>query len=125
MTLRLVVAGMGRNEIKRYAEETGGDRVQVTAASDMEGARAVLSGQADYYIGACASGQGGALSIAIAVLGYPNCQMVSTHGRAPKQEDVKEKVLAGNHKAYGINHAHAKAIIPPLIEALLEKQRQG
>jgi hypothetical protein len=121
--LRLVVAGMGRNELKRYAEETGGDRVQVTAVSDMDGARAVKAGQADYYIGACASGQGGALSIAIAVLGYTNCQMVSTQGKAPKQDEVKKKVLGGTCKAYGINHAHAQAVVPPLVEALLEKHR--
>lgn len=119
--LRLAVAGMGKNDIKRYAEEAGGDRVQVTALSDMEGARAVKAGQADYFIGACTSGQGGALSIAIAVLGYANCAMISTQGGAPKPEEVKKKVLTGNHKGFGINFAHARLVVPPLVEALLEK----
>jgi hypothetical protein len=119
--LRLVVAGMGKNEIKKYAEETGRDQVQVTIVSDMEGARAVKAGQADYYLGACATGRGGALSIAIAILGYSNCLMVSTQGSAPKTEDVKRKVLEGTSKAFGINYAHAPVIVGPLVEALLEK----
>jgi len=120
--LRLVVAGLGRNEIKRFAEATGGDRVQVTSLSDLEAARAVKAGQADYYIGACASGRGGALTMAIAVLGYANCLLVSTQGSAPSPDDIKKNVRAGTHQAYGINYAHAGQVIPPLVEALLERQ---
>ena len=119
--LRLVVAGMGKNEIKQYAELVGGEHVQVALVSDMEGARAVKTGQADYYLGACDSGRGGALSIAIAILGYSNCLMVSTQGNAPKTDDVRRKVLEGTSKAFGMNYAHASVVVAPLVEALLEK----
>ena len=123
--LRLVVAGLGRNEIKRFAEATGGDRVRVTSLSDVEAARAVKLGHADYYIGACASGRGGALTMAIAILGYDKCQLVSTQGSAPSPADVKGKVRAGSHQAFGINYIHAGQVIPPLVEALLEKHGCG
>jgi hypothetical protein len=119
--LRLVVAGMGKNEIKQYAEQVGGEHVQVAVVSDMEGARAVKAGLADYYVGACASGRGGALSIAIAILGYSNCAMVSTQGHAPATEDIKRMVLESSSKAFGINYAHASVVVGPLVEALLEK----
>ena len=121
MVLRLVVAGIAKREIAQAAGAAGSDKVTVSVVSDMEGAKAVKQGNADYFIGSCASGQGGALSIAIAILGYGNCCMLSTAGAAPKPEEVKKKVFSKDYKAYGINGEHAKVVIPPLVDALLTK----
>lgn len=123
--MKIVAAGMGRGQIRDAAVQAGGDKVEVLVMSDMEGAKLVKSRGADYYIGSCTSGQGGALSIAIAVLGYNNCLMLSTMGPAPKPEEVRRKVLSGNHRAYGINFTHAQAVVPVLIQTLLEKQKES
>ncbi len=51
-------------------EATAPGCFEVFIHNDMEAAMKVKSGQLDYYIGACNTGAGAALSIAIAVIGY-------------------------------------------------------
>ncbi|HAH8873404.1 TPA: DUF2620 family protein, partial [Escherichia coli] len=64
---KIGVAGLQREQIKKTIEATAPGSFEVFIHNDMEAAMKVKSGQLDYYIGACNTGAGAALSIAIAV----------------------------------------------------------
>lgn len=66
---KIGVAGLQREQIKKTIEATAPGCFEVFIHNDMEAAMKVKSGQLDYYIGACNTGAGAALSIAIAVIG--------------------------------------------------------
>ena len=119
--LKIACSGLGGPEIAKAAKATGADKVEVKVIPDMQAAKAVKSGEMDYFIGSCLSGSGGALSIAIAILGYANCQRISTAGGAPKDDEVRKLVLGAEKKGYGINVDHAKTVTPVIVQALLEK----
>ncbi|WP_142382808.1 DUF2620 family protein [Bacillus canaveralius] len=119
--IRIVSTGFAKQAIADAAKKSGGDLVEIEINSDMAGARKVKNGEADYYIGSCWSGQGGALSIAIGVLGYSNCAMVTTASGHPTPEQIKSRVNEKDWKAFGINAAHAASAVPHIIDALLEK----
>ncbi len=65
---KIGVAGLQREQIKKTIEATAPGCFEVFIHNDMEAAMKVKSGQLDYYIGACNTGAGAALSIAIAVI---------------------------------------------------------
>lgn len=76
----------------------------------------VKSGQLDYYIGACNTGAGAALSIAIAVIGYnkvaPLPNRALKRRRTYRQNDRRRKV------AFGLSVEHVEHAIPMLINHL-------
>lgn len=119
--IRIMSTGFAKQAIADAAKKAGGDLVEIEIHSDMAGAKKVKNGEADYYIGSCWSGHGGALSIAIGVLGYSNCTMVTTASGVPTPQQIKAKVNEKDWKAFGINAAHAANAIPHIVEALLIK----
>ncbi|WP_245737383.1 DUF2620 family protein [Xenorhabdus japonica] len=64
---------------------------------------AIKNGEADYYLGACNTGGGGALAIAIALIGLDQCATISMPGKILSDEEIITHVKAGK-KAFG--HAH-------------------
>lgn len=66
---RLVLQAYSVSRLKKPLKRRLGC-FEVFIHNDMEAAMKVKSGQLDYYIGACNTGAGAALSIAIAVIGY-------------------------------------------------------
>lgn len=78
--IRIVIAGLQKDRIKKSVLEAGGERVEALITTDMDAAKRVKTGQADYYIGACNSGGGAALSIVIGLLGYSKCATVAKSG---------------------------------------------
>jgi hypothetical protein len=82
----------------------------------------VKQGKADYFIGSCATGQGGALASAIAVLGYGNCTLISG-ARAPSPQDVEKKVTSKDWKAFGVRVDQVNAVVPTLVNTLLAERR--
>jgi len=124
MKVRIALSGLNVTEVERVLKEIAGDKVETIVASDMQGAAAVKSGQADYFIGVCNTGGGGALGVAIAVLGYSKCGIVSVPGLAPKAEKIRKFVEEGK-VAFGITNEHIKLAIPPIIEAILAKREKG
>ncbi|HEY3368768.1 MAG TPA: DUF2620 family protein [Symbiobacteriaceae bacterium] len=118
--LRIVVSGVAKQEIARAAAKAGGDQVQVTVLSDIEAARAVKDGRADVMIGSCATGLGGALGMAIALLGRDRCVTLATAGRTPRPDEVKAKAVAGS-VAFGVIPDAVDAVVPPLVAALLAR----
>jgi len=116
--IKINVSGLAAKEIVYKVAELGGDQVGVRVVADIVGAREVAQGKADYYFGACATGGGGALSMAIAILGYANCFTVSTAGKPPKEEEIREAVVSGK-KAFGFTSDHVDSAVPLIMKAIL------
>ncbi|WP_099314327.1 DUF2620 family protein [Clostridium paraputrificum] len=86
--------------------------------------RIVIGGQidkqkvADIYLGACNTGGGGALAMAIALLGMGECATISMPGHIKSEEEIKAEVEAGK-KAYGFTAQHAEEVVPIILKYLL------
>jgi hypothetical protein len=119
--IKINVGGLAAKEVIAKVAEVAGEQVQARVTADIVGAREVAQGQADYYFGACATGGGGALSMAIAILGYDNCFTVCTAGKAPKEEEINQAVLSGK-KAFGFTCDHVDTAVPMILKAILSKQ---
>ncbi len=117
--LRIVVSGIAKQEIARAAKTAGGDRVEVTVLSDIEAAKAVKEGRADLLIGSCATGQGGALAMAIALLGRQRCLTLATAGRTPRADEIPGKI--GEAVAFGLVPDAVDTVVPALVTAFLNR----
>jgi hypothetical protein len=120
--IKINVGGLAAKEVVDKVAEVGNNQVKAFALSDIVGVKEVAQGNADYYFGACATGGGGALSIAIAILGYSNCFTVSTAGKSPKEEEIRAAVKSGK-KAFGFTCDHVDTAVPLLIKAILDKNQ--
>ena len=98
---KIGVAGLQREQIKKTIEATAPGCFEVFIHNDMEAAMKVKSGQLDYYIGACNTGAGAALSIAIAVIGYNKSCTIAKPGIKAKDEHIAKMVAEGK-VAFGL-----------------------
>jgi hypothetical protein len=121
--IRIVVAGLCAREICRLVSEIGGDRVTVRETIDIAGATDVAQGRADYYLGACATGAGGALAMAIAILGYDRCFTASMIGSPPKEVEIQNAVANGK-QAFGFTVDHIDNTVSMIISAILDHQQE-
>ncbi len=117
--IRIVIGGLQKDLIKKQVEETGGDRVEAVITSDFEGAKKVKAGQADYYVGACNSGGGAALSVAIGLLGYNRCATIAKAGGRPDPQEIEKRVQEGKI-AFGMSVEAIESTVPILVRSLLE-----
>jgi hypothetical protein len=94
---KIGVAGLQREHIKKTIETSAPGCFEVFIYNDMEAAMKVKSGLLDYYIGACNTGAGAALSIAIAIIGFNKVAPLQTRRegerRAHSQNGRWEKWL--------------------------------
>ena len=120
--IRIVVSGLCAREICRLTSELGGERVAVHEAIDIAAATEVARGQADYYFGACATGAGGALAMAIAILGYDRCFTASMVGCPPKEAEIQAAVASGK-RAFGFTVDHIDSTVRLLLAAILAHHR--
>ncbi len=119
--IRVVVGGaIRKDDIAKMVQEIGGEKVEVKVMTDLQAALAIQSNQADYYIGACHTGGGGALSMAIALLTIVKCATVSMPGRPPKEEEIIQAVAAGK-VAFGFTGDHMEAALPIIMREILAK----
>ena len=80
--MKIVVGGqIDKQKVYDTIKGVVGDRASVEIKDDIAAAMAVKTGQADYYFGACKTGGGGALAMAIALLGMNQCATVSMPGQ--------------------------------------------
>ena len=121
--IRLVVCGMAKEQIARAAREIGGTEALVTVTSDFEAATAIQQGRADFYIGACQSGAGGALAIATALLGRDRVVRLSGVGSASVDPAQVASALAEGKQAFGIANSHVATAVPIIVRALLDHRR--
>jgi hypothetical protein len=120
MGLRIVAAGIASREIFRVLQRYDTALVEARVMSDIEAAKAVKRGEADYYLGACYSGQGGALAAAIAVLGYAVTAMVGVPGRGTDRVRITDAVERGV-KAFGMTHDQIAEAVPIVVDLLLQR----
>lgn len=117
--VRIVVGGqIEKDRIAEMIRKIGGDKVTVTVKSDIEAAMAIKTNQADYYFGACNTGGGGALAMAIALLGMNLCATVSMPGKIKSNEEIIKEVENGK-KAFGFTPQHAEQVIPVIMNKIL------
>lgn len=121
--VKIIVGGqIDKADIAKMIEEIGGDQVEVEIKSDLAAANAIKQGKADYYIGACNTGGGGALAMAIAILGRQNTASVSAPGNIKSDEEIIKEVQSGK-KAFGFTAQHKDSIVPVLIKEILNQEK--
>jgi hypothetical protein len=118
--LRIVVGGqIDKDRVAEIIRKLGGDKVTVTVKSDIEAAMLIKTNQADYYFGACNTGGGGALAMAIALLGMGLCATVSMPGKIRSDEEIIKEVESGK-KAFGFTPQHAEQVLPVIMNKILK-----
>lgn len=116
---RIVVGGqMEKQRIASLIARIAGDKASVETKSDIEAAMAVKNGSADYYFGACNTGGGGALAMAIAILGLSQCCTVSMPGNIKSEEEIQAEIKAGK-KAFGFTSQDIDAVVPVILKHIL------
>ncbi len=115
---RIVVGGqMDKQLIGQTIEKAMGDGFSVEVSSDIQASLDVKSGKADYYIGACATGAGGALGMAIGILGGAACASISLPGKRLSTADI-DGLLAEGKKAFVLVNQDIETMVPLLLERI-------
>lgn len=114
---KIGVAGLQRELIKKTIETAAPGCFEVFIYNDMEAAMKVKSGQLDYYIGACNTGAGAALSIAIAVIGFNKSCTIAKPGIKAREDNVMRMVAEGK-VAFGLSVEHIEHAVPLLVAHL-------
>lgn len=118
--VKIVVGGqINKKEIAELVEKLGGAKVSVEVKSDLDAAMAMKSGAYDYYVGACNTGGGGALAMAIAMLGPDMCSTISMPGSIKEDSFIIGEVEKGK-KAFGFTAQHAEQVLPVLINEFIK-----
>lgn len=119
--MNIVVGGqIDKQLISELLEKNGQGKINISVKSDIEAAMAVQSGAADYYFGACNTGGGGALAMAIAILGASNCITVGMPGKVLSEDEIIKNIEAGK-KAFGFTPQDAEYIIPIIMSKLFKE----
>lgn len=119
--IRVVAAGVDAETMAQLARDAGDGRVDAVAVSDMQGAKLVKKGQADFYLGTCWSGGGGALAAATALLGAARVGIAGTPGIAADPEKIG-LLLDDGKVAFGFPYEQSRSAIPLIISAILTRQ---
>lgn len=118
--MKIVVGGqIDKNQIADKIRKLW-EGVDLEVKSDLEAAMSVKNGNADCYIGACNTGGGGALGMAIALVGRDNCSTLSMPGKIMDDDQIRIEVQSGK-KAFGFTAQHQDKILPILISELKKK----
>lgn len=120
--MKIAVGGqIDKQKIADAAVSAGQGRVEVCVLDDIQAAMQVKGGQADVYLGACNTGGGGALSMAIALLGMDKCATLAMPGSLKSEAEILAEVEAGKI-AFGFTAQNIDDIVPVLVPALLSKR---
>lgn len=117
---KVVVGGqIDKQEIHALLVKLGEGKLKVDVKSDLDAAMAMKAGQYDYYVGACNTGGGGALAMAMALLGAEKCATVSMPGNI-KDEDFIRGEFAKGKVAFGFTAQHKEIVLPILVDEFLK-----
>ncbi|RPF48716.1 uncharacterized protein DUF2620 [Hydrogenoanaerobacterium saccharovorans] len=117
--MEIVVGGqIDKQKIADLACSIAKDKANVRVMGDIEAAMAVKNGDADIYLGACNTGGGGALAMAIALLGMNQCATISMPGTIKSETEIAAEVKAGK-KAFGFTAQHIETLVPLILKYLL------
>ena len=123
--LRIVIGGqVNKQEIYNFIQRyLGESNVVLEIKNDLEAVNAVKKGYFDYYVGACNTGGGGALAMAMALLGMDFCKTISMPGRIFPDDEIIKAVNEGK-KAFGFVDQHTEKVLPVLLNAILNKREK-
>jgi len=119
--IKIVVGGqIDKKELASLIEEHGEEKIEISVKSDLDAAMDMKNDEADYYFGACNTGGGGALAMAIAMLGRDQTASVSMPGNIMSDEEIQEEVKAGK-KAFGFTAQHKERVVPVIMKEILQE----
>lgn len=119
--LKVVVGGqIDKQRVADLLKTLSNNQFEIDIKSDLDAALAMKSNQYDYYIGACNTGGGGALAMAIALVGADRCSTISMPGNIKSDEFIINEVNSGK-VAFGFTAQHAEQVLPVLVNAILNK----
>ncbi|MDR2772362.1 MAG: DUF2620 domain-containing protein [Elusimicrobiota bacterium] len=122
---KIVVGGqINKDEVAKLLKELFKDQADVEIKNDLEAAMDMKNGLKDYYFGACVTGGGGALAMAIALIGADKCATVSMPGNIFPDEKIIEEVNKGK-TAFGFTSQHIDKVVPVLAKAILARKKQA
>ncbi|MDA0149802.1 DUF2620 domain-containing protein [Vibrio sp. LaRot3] len=117
---KIAIAGLQREQVKQQLEATIPNGFECYILTDMDAAMKVKSGEIDYFIGCCNTGAGGALAMAIAIIGYGQSCTIAKPSIQAKEEEVRQFIDQGC-VAFGLSIEHVEHAIPMLARILAEK----
>lgn len=117
--MKIVLTGLQREVMDKSIRNFGKGDIETIITTDMTGAKMVKKGEADYYIGACNTGAGAAISLAIGLLGFDKCCTIAKPGIGAKQEELIQFVKEGK-VAFGVSIENIEEAIPMLLTELVE-----
>lgn len=116
--MKIVVGGqMDKENVASILRKYVSADTEITIQSDIQASMAIKTGAADYYFGACNTGGGGALAMAIALLGMNQCATVAMPGNIKSDEDIRKEVHQGK-KAFGFTPQAAEIVIPIIVKEI-------
>lgn len=120
--LKVVVGGqINKEEIAKFIKNYLHDQVEVTIKSDLDAAMAMKANQYDYYVGACNTGGGGALAMAMALVGADACATISMPGKIFADDFIIAEVSKGK-RCFGFTAQHAEQVLPVLLTQFVIKK---
>lgn len=120
--MKIVVGGqIDKEEIAKIVSQLMNGKAEIEIKGDLDGAMGIREGKYDYYVGACNTGGGGALAMAMALLGSKSCSTISMPGQIKSEAFIREEVDKGK-KAFGFTAQHKDEVLPVLLKAICEKE---
>ena len=120
--MKIVVGGqIDKEDIAAIVKKELGDQAEVTVKGDLDATMGMKAGTYDYYVGACNTGGGGALAMALAILGKAKCATLPMPGKIRSDEEIRQEVKDGK-VAFGFTAQHKEAVLPVLLKALTDKE---
>mgnify|MGYP003361783406 CR=1 FL=1 len=120
--IRIVIGGqMGKDEIEASLKKLAGSSdVEITIKNDLDAAMAIQNGEADYYIGACETGAGGALAMATALLGSDKTVTVASPSKILSEEQIADEINNKGKIAFGFTINTKETVLPILAKYLIK-----
>lgn len=116
--MKIVIGGqIDKDEIFKLVSKEMGSEVEVEIKSDLDAAMALHNGKVDYYIGACNTGGGGALAMALALVGASKCATLSMPGTILNEEEIIAAIKSGK-TAFGFTAQDKEQLIPIICREL-------
>ena len=113
--MKIVVGGqLVKNEIADEIKKIN-NNIEVEIMSDLDAAMAVQNGSADYYFGACDTGGGGALAMAISFLGVQKAVTIATQASKKSESEIADLVKSG-YVAFGFFEGDHKYCVKHLLK---------
>lgn len=118
---KIVIGGqIEKGAIEELLQKYGKGNYEINVKTDIDAAMALKNGTADYYFGACNTGGGGALAMAIALLGGDKTATLGMPGKTASEEEISQSVAAGKI-AFGFTSQDMEFIISNVMKALEDK----